>query len=72
MSPAACCGAQTLPIFLDKLLDPLGAILISVTMVLIFGERVCDGLRRQAGTCGRACVWRLSHARIGRFRLRGV
>jgi hypothetical protein len=28
---------QTLPIFLDKLVNPVGAILISVTMVLIFG-----------------------------------
>lgn len=29
--------SQTLPIFLDKLVNPVGAILISVTMVLIFG-----------------------------------
>lgn len=29
---------QTLPLFLDQLTNPVGAILISVTMVLVFGE----------------------------------
>lgn len=33
---AAC--METLPIFLDKILTPLEAIVISVTLVLIFGE----------------------------------
>ena len=30
---------QALPIFLDRLADPITAVLISITVVLIFGER---------------------------------
>ena len=29
---------QALPLFLDRLLDPVTAVLISITVVLIFGE----------------------------------
>ena len=32
--------AQALPIFLDRLLNPLAAILLSITIVLIFGEQL--------------------------------
>lgn len=35
MCNAAC--METLPIFLDKLLDPLAAVLLSVTAILLFG-----------------------------------
>ena len=32
------CAMETLPIFLDKLVTPVEAIVLSVTLVLIFGE----------------------------------
>lgn len=32
------CATEALPLFLDRLADPISAVLISVTMVLIFGE----------------------------------
>lgn len=34
---------QALPIFLDRLADPVTAVLISITVVLIFGE--CEPLQ---------------------------
>lgn len=33
--PSPC---QALPIFLDKLVDPVSAVLLSVTVVLVIGE----------------------------------
>lgn len=35
---ALSCCMQALPIFLDKLLDPVTAVLLSVTVVLVIGE----------------------------------
>ena len=35
---ANACAMETLPIFLDKILGPAAAIIISVTCVLLFGE----------------------------------
>jgi len=32
---------QTLPLFLDRLADPITAVVLSVTVVLIFGEALC-------------------------------
>ena len=29
---------QALPIFLDRLMDPISAVIVSVTVVLLFGE----------------------------------
>ena len=40
--PSSMCGRvpvlQTLPIFLDRLADPITAIIISVSVVLVFGK----------------------------------
>jgi hypothetical protein len=40
-------GAQTLPLVLDRLADPITAVLLSITVVLIFGAppRPGPGLR---------------------------
>lgn len=35
---------QALPIFIDRLADPITAVLVSVTVVLIFGEWRCMSL----------------------------
>jgi hypothetical protein len=43
---------EMLPIFLDRLLNPVAAILISVTAILLFGEIVPQAVR--AGLCGQA------------------
>jgi metal transporter CNNM len=34
---------EALPLFLDRLLDPVGAILLSVTAILVFGELAACG-----------------------------
>lgn len=36
-STITCIGMQALPIFLDRLADPITAVLLSITIVLIFG-----------------------------------
>ncbi len=33
---------QALPLFLDRLADPITAVVLSVTVVLIFGEALCS------------------------------
>jgi len=35
---ANAAATETLPLFIDRLVGPVGAILISVTAVLLFGE----------------------------------
>ena len=35
---ANACAVEAMPIFLDRITDPVAAILISVTAVLLFGE----------------------------------
>ncbi len=35
---ANACAVEAMPIFLDRITDPVTAILISVTAVLLFGE----------------------------------
>lgn len=44
---------QALPIFLDKLVPPWAAILISVTLILVFGEVVYhqNGSKLSVGKC---------------------
>ena len=37
---ANACAVEAMPIFLDRITDPVTAILISVTAVLLFGEYV--------------------------------
>jgi hypothetical protein len=37
-SAQLCVMVQALPIFLDRLADPITAVLISITVVLIFGK----------------------------------
>ena len=50
---AAC--MEALPIFLDRLLDPIAAVLLSVTAILIFGEILPQAI------CSRcALLWVLS------------
>lgn len=39
---AAC--MEALPLFLDRLLNPVGAILLSVTAILLFGEIIPQAL----------------------------
>jgi hypothetical protein len=46
---------QALPIFLDRLVDPVTAVLLSVTVVLVFGEYVCCMSACQSSTC--ECYW---------------
>ena len=36
---------QALPIFLDRLANPVAAVLISITVVLIFGRLSCQSCR---------------------------
>ena len=36
-------GSQALPIFLDRLADPITAVLLSITVVLIFGGPLNSG-----------------------------
>ena len=50
---------EALPIFLDRLLNPVAAILISVSAILIFGEilpqvRICAA----AHPAKQRCAWR--------------
>lgn len=33
---------QALPLFLDRLADPITAVVLSVTVVLIFGQALCS------------------------------
>lgn len=40
---------QALPIFLDKLVDPVTAVLLSVTVVLVFGEILPQAVCRSYG-----------------------
>lgn len=51
------CAMEALPLFLDRLADPVTAILISVTAVLVFGEilpqAVCSRWVRARGTRGK-------------------
>ena len=52
---------ETLPIFLDKLINPVGAILCSVTLVLLFGEiipqAICQRFGLAIGHYTRHIVW---------------
>ncbi|KAJ9520456.1 hypothetical protein QJQ45_000204 [Haematococcus lacustris] len=49
---------EALPIFLDILVDPVGAILISVTLILIFGEILPQAVCARHGLAiGAACSW---------------
>src|SRR5687768_3133543 len=40
---------ETLPLFLDRLLNPIAAILLSVTAILIFGEIVPQAVCKRYG-----------------------
>jgi len=40
---------QALPIFLDKLVDPVAAVLLSVTVVLVIGEILPQAVCRSYG-----------------------
>ena len=46
---------ETLPIFLDRLLNPAAAIIISVTAILIFGEILPQAVCKRYGL--QVCVW---------------
>lgn len=49
---------ETLPIFLDRLLNPVAAILISVTAILIFGEIIPQAVCKRYGlTIGAYLAW---------------
>ena len=37
---------QALPIFLDRLVDPITAVALSVTVVLLFGRQSCDAAQQ--------------------------
>jgi len=47
---------EALPLFLDRLLDPIGAVLLSVTAILVFGAPLLVG--------GRGRVERVDHTRL--------
>ena len=60
---------QTLPIFLDRLADPVTAILLSITVVLIFGARSPCLHALNTGRCwcsGKACCAAAPQACSGR------
>lgn len=49
---------EALPIFLDKILGEVGAVLVSVSMVLLFGEIIPQALCKSYGlSIGSKCVW---------------
>jgi CBS domain containing-hemolysin-like protein len=43
------CASQALPIFLDKLVDPVTAVLLSVSVVLVIGEILPQAVCRSYG-----------------------
>ena len=55
---------EALPIFLDRLLDPVAAVLISVSAILLFGEIAPQAICARCvwGVC---VVWGTSGARCG-------
>lgn len=40
------CALQALPIFLDRLVDPITAVALSVTVVLLFGGPACSAAQQ--------------------------
>ncbi|KAF6251110.1 hypothetical protein COO60DRAFT_1275314 [Scenedesmus sp. NREL 46B-D3] len=52
------CAMEALPLFLDRLADPVSAILISVTAVLVFGEILPQAVCTRYGLAiGYYCSW---------------
>ncbi|KAF8064507.1 CBSDUF1 [Scenedesmus sp. PABB004] len=52
------CAMEALPLFLDRLADPVTAILISVTAVLVFGEILPQAVCSRYGLAiGYYCAW---------------
>ena len=49
---------QALPLFLDRLTDPVTAVIVSVTAVLLFGELHYVALRRHLTPACTACIQR--------------
>lgn len=54
LTPPACCALccivpQALPIFLDRLANPIAAVMISVTVVLVFGEIIPQAICSRYG-----------------------
>ena len=45
-------AAEALPLFLDRLADPVTAVLVSVTVVLLFGACVCGWRASEWGVAG--------------------
>ncbi len=43
---------QALPLFLDRLMDPLSSVLLSVTAVLLFGEIIPQALCSKCAASG--------------------
>ena len=61
----ACFATQALPIFLDRLMDPIAAVIVSVTVVLLFGKSaavfsICEVASNKGCTCLRSALCSLS------------